>query len=278
MRRRTFNRSLFVLAALLLAGALPGAAQRRPDPDRWMRDCNNNSRYPNRDRERFCTVRETTMDTPSGTLSVDGGTNGGIAVYGTSRRDILVVARIEASARTEERAEELAGMVRIRTDRGRIYAEGPEETGRNEWWSVNFEVEVPTRADLDLRAHNGGLSVRNVGGVLRLETMNGGVHLGSVSGDVSAETTNGGVSVQLEGDRWQGRGLDATTTNGGIRVLVPENYNAHLETGTTNGGIDIDFPVTVRGRIGRQVSTDLGRGGATIRVMTTNGGVIIRRG
>jgi hypothetical protein len=34
----------------------------------------------------------------------------------------------------------------------------------------------------------------------------------------------------------------------------------------------------VRGRIGRQVTTDLGQGGATVRVMTTNGGVVIRRG
>ena len=274
---RTF-RTFLSLAILLLAGALPGAAQRRPDPDRWVRECNTNSRYTSRDRERFCAVQETTLDSPSGTLSIDGRVNVGIAVQGSNRRDILIVARIEAGARTEERAEDLARMVRIRTDRGRIYAEGPEETGRNEWWSVSFDVEVPTRTDLDLRAQNGGLSVADVSGVLRLETQNGGVHLSAVSGDVSAETTNGGVNVTLDGDRWQGRGLEAITTNGGVRVLVPDNYNARLETGTTNGGIDIDFPVTVRGRIGRQVSTDLGRGGATIRVMTTNGGVIIRRG
>ena len=70
----------------------------------------------------------------------------------------------------------------------------------------------------------------------------------------------------------------AAESNGGVRVRIPEGYSARLETGTVNGGIDIDFPVTVRGRIGRQVTTDLGQGGATVRVMTTNGGVVIRRG
>ena len=39
----------------------------------------------------------------------------------------------------------------------------------------------------------------------------------------------------------------------------------------------IDFPITVQGRIGRSLSTDLGNGGQTIRATTTNGGVEIRR-
>ena len=101
---------------------------------------------------------------------------------------------------------------------------------------------------------NGGLSVSDVTGVLRLETTNGGIHLEAVGGDVVAETTNGGMNVLLDGDRWEGKGLEAITTNGGVRVRVPEGYSARLETGTTNGGIDIDFPVVVQGRIGRRVT------------------------
>ncbi|HLB54036.1 MAG TPA: hypothetical protein VJK71_02925 [Gemmatimonadales bacterium] len=58
---------------------------------------------------------------------------------------------------------------------------------------------------------------------------------------------------------------------------MPSGYSAHLETGTRNGGLAIDSPVTIQGRIGKRITTDLGRGGATIRLMTTNGGVNIRR-
>jgi len=271
--RNSMFRWLFGATAVVLLHATPAAAQRRFGTESWSRDCN---RDGGRDSERFCRTSESTMPSPTGALVIDGKTNGGVSVYGSSRRDVLIRARIQANARTEERAEEIAGQIRIRTDGGRVWAEGPE-TARREWWSVSYEVEVPSRSDLDLRAMNGGLSIVDVSGVLRLETMNGGIHLEAVSGDVVAETTNGGMNVLLDGDRWQGKGLDAVTTNGGVTVRIPDGYSAHLETGTVNGGIDIDFPVTVQGRIGRRVTTDLGRGGATIRVTTTNGGVVIRR-
>lgn len=272
------TRSLPVLrlltgAALLLLAATPAGAQRRASSDAWSRDCD---RRGDRDSERFCMTSESTMASPAGTLVVDGRRNGGISVFGSSRRDVLITARIQASAHSEARAEEIARAIRIRTVDGRIFAEGPE-TGSREWWSVDFEVDVPARSDLDLRAANGGIEVVDVRGVLRLETTNGGIHLEGVGGDVVAETTNGGMDVRLVGERWEGKGLEAITSNGGVRVRIPDGYSAHLETGTVNGGIDIDFPVTVRGRIGRQVTTDLGQGGATIRVMTTNGGVVIRK-
>lgn len=60
-------------------------------------------------------------------------------------------------------------------------------------------------------------------------------------------------------------------------MAVPAAYSAHLETGTVNGHVEIDFPVTVRGEISRQLSVDLGSGGPLVRAITTNGGVSIRR-
>ena len=267
------SRALAALALLALsAGRL--TAQRISDDREWELRCSRN--WGDRDTERVCSITETTIAARGGVLNVDGRTNGGVNVIGSGRRDILVRAMIEANARSESRAEEIAKEIRVHTDGGRIYAEGPETRGR-EWWSVTFEIHVPTRSDLDLRAQNGGIGVAGVSGTLRMETMNGGIHLNAVNGDVVAETTNGGLHVDLDGDRWEGKGLDATTTNGGVRLRLPSGYSAHLETGTVNGGVDIDFPVTVQGRIGRRITTDLGRGGATIRLITTNGGVDVRR-
>jgi hypothetical protein len=61
-------------------------------------------------------------------------------------------------------------------------------------------------------------------------------------------------------------------------MLIPEDYRARLETGTVNGGFRIDFPITIQGRITRRrITTDLNGGGPTIRAVTTNGGVVIRR-
>jgi len=62
-----------------------------------------------------------------------------------------------------------------------------------------------------------------------------------------------------------------------VRLSVPAQYNAHLDAGTTNGSVRIDFPLTVQGTIGKSFSTDLGSGGATLRVRTSNGGVKITK-
>ena len=71
--------------------------------------------------------------------------------------------------------------------------------------------------------------------------------------------------------------MDVQTTNGGVQLLVPENYSAHLETGTVNGGVNLGFPLNVPGKVEKSISTDLGSGGATIRLMTTNGGVSVKK-
>jgi DUF4097 and DUF4098 domain-containing protein YvlB len=83
--------------------------------------------------------------------------------------------------------------------------------------------------------------------------------------------------IELSGDRWDGESLDVSTTNGGIIMSVPENYSAHLQTGTVNGSVSVDFPVTVQGRITKQIALDLGSGGAPVKAMTTNGGVQLKR-
>ncbi len=114
-------------------------------------------------------------------------------------------------------------------------------------------------------------------GKLDLRTHNGGVSLEGVGGDVRAQTQNGGLNVVLTGKSWDGTGLDAETRNGGVRLSVPEQYSARLETGTVNGSIRTDIPVTVSGRISRELSIPLGGGGKTIRARTTNGSVTIGR-
>jgi DUF4097 and DUF4098 domain-containing protein YvlB len=131
--------------------------------------------------------------------------------------------------------------------------------------------------NLDLESTNGGVRVTEVRGTIRAETTNGGVGLTDVAGDVRARATNGGISVEIAQTRWEGTGLDAETTNGGVTLTLPGNFNGRLEAETVNGGFNFDFPITLQGRIGRRISTTLGQGGPLVRVVTTNGGVRIRR-
>ncbi len=226
------------------------------------------------ERSGHCEVREMSLPA-SGELTVDARPNGGIRVEGWGRNEVLVQAKVTARARSDDRARDLVEAVEIST-RGRVSADGPDTERRESWW-VSYRIYVPRGYDLTLRSTNGGIGVDGVRGALALQTTNGGIRLQDVGGDVRARTTNGGLDISLAGRSWQGEGLDAQTTNGGIELGLPEGYGASLEAGTTNGGFSIDFPITVQGRIGRRISTQLGGGGPPIRVVTTNGGVQIRR-
>jgi hypothetical protein len=254
--------------------AVPLLAQERPSrAERFMRNCDDS--YSDRDRERFCEVRDVTLKVPQRTLVVDGRDNGGVSFYGWDKAEVLVRALIQANGDSRAEAQALAKDIKIETDGDRIRADGPANR-RYAHWSVSYEVWVPRKTNLDADTHNGGISVEGVEGRMELHAVNGGIALRSVGGDVRAETTNGGVTAALDGTSWKGEGLDLSTTNGGVSLEIPRGYNARLETGTVNGGMNIDFPITVQGFIGRRITTTLGQGGPRVRAITTNGGVRIR--
>lgn len=236
----------------------------------------NTGRWDNDEYEQHCEVRDSTM--PAGALNVDAGQNGGIVIDGWDRDEIRVRAIVRASARDAARARELVGQVQVQAGGGRVYATGPDNL-RRENWSVSYRINVPRKNDLDLHANNGGITISSVTGNMRFDTTNGGVKLQDIGGRVNGETRNGGLTVTLGGDRWDGEGLDVETSNGGVTLSLPDNYNAELETRTVNGGLRIDFPVTVQGELtGRKgFTTTLGSGGPPVRVRTTNGGVRIGR-
>ena len=266
------QKSLLVLAFVI--SSVPALAQQRETrAERFMRNCEDN--WGDRDRERFCEVRDVTIKPPQRTLFVDGRDNGGVHFYGWDKNEVLVRAMIQTGADSRQEAEAIAKAIKIETDGDRIRADGPPNR-RYEHWSVSYEVWVPRKTNLDADTHNGGVSVEGVEGRMELRAVNGGIALREVAGDVRAETTNGGVSALLNGTTWRGGGLDLSTTNGGVTLEIPRGYNAELETGTVNGGMNIDFPITVQGFIGRRITTKLGAGGPRVRATTTNGGVRIR--
>jgi hypothetical protein len=57
-------------------------------------------------------------------------------------------------------ARRLVAGVRVDTAGGRIRAEGPDTSNRDEHWSVSFEVSMPRTAMLTLNMNNGGVTIR----------------------------------------------------------------------------------------------------------------------
>jgi hypothetical protein len=261
------------VVALAAAPAAPAAEMRVVADDGWCRE----DRWRG-DRVRHCEVREATL--PARPLEVDSRPNGGIDVKGWDRGEVRLRVKVTASGDSLEEARAIAALVHIETD-GAIRATGPDERyDKRQWWA-SYRLDVPRDAALDLQADNGGLRLDGVYGGAKLHTVNGGLHLDGVGGKVEGSTVNGGLHVTLSGREWRGEGLDVNTTNGGIHLSIPADYDARLEMGTVNGGIHSDLPVSGgrrrHGRTGGRIETDLGRGGATLRLTTTNGGLHVER-
>ncbi len=269
-KTRSILRALIIVATMIPSTRV---AAQSDDAD-WLRQCRDN-RWSDH-RETHCEVREVQFRAPGGRVTMEGLRNGGVSVTGWDRDIIFVKTRIRAQARSEREARAIASQVRTVVSGANITATGPR-IDDDDHWSASFVVSLPRRSDLRVETRNGPVSVAGVSGNLNVETRNGPLALRDLAGSVQARTTNGPLSISLAGNRWEGSGMDARTTNGPLTISIPEGYSAHLEAGTTNGPMSIGFPVTVSGRLNRNVSTDLGSGGATVRAETTNGPLSIRR-
>ena len=267
------KKSAVIVAFSVLAGAGPGspAAQGQANAD-WCQD-----REWGRNRQGVCEVRQYNVAATAGVLSVEG-TNGGIQVDGEARGDVLVLAKVVATADTEARARQIADAVRVNASIDRVDADGPRELPNGEGWSVSYRLSVPRAVNMSVRTSNGGISIRDMDSKVEFRTTNGGVKLIGLSGDVRGRTSNGGIEIDLDGTAWIGDGLDVETSNGGVRVAIPQNYSARFEARTDNGGLSLDVPgVDANARRERNVSVQLGSGGAPIRVQTSNGGIRVTR-
>lgn len=259
----------FLTLAFLLVTVSGAAAQ---EGNRYKRElCSNN--WSNADKVSTTDLRETVV--AAGDVNVDGKRNGGISIKGENRSDVLIRACVQAWARSEAEANALAKSVRIETG-GTIQATG---AGDDKNFSVSYEILVPRLTNLNLTTLNGGINISNVEGAINFTAKNGGVNLSNLAGDVKGKTSNGGLNIELNGAGWKGNGLDVETTNGGVKVEMPENYAARFETKTVNGGFRTDFAALKVERDekgwqrGVNLSRDLNGGGATVRIVTTNGGV-----
>ena len=268
---RTPALALACMVGLWGGGATRLVAQQSGTGGDWCQD-----EQWGRDRAGVCEVREFTVAATAGTLEV-AGDNGGISVQGESRGNVQIMARVVATADSQQRAKAIMDAVRINPALDRVQAEGPRGLQNREGWSVSYRIAVPRALNLSLQTSNGGISVRDVESKIEFRTTNGGVKLIGLSGDVHGQTTNGGVDIDLDGTSWIGEGLDVQTSNGGVRIAVPDNYSARLEAHTDNGGFHSDYPAIFQGRAGRDVNLQLGSGGAPIKVRTSNGGVRVTK-
>ena len=270
---KLFCRYAFLLTVLCLSSSVLSADNKAETQTKNDDFCQGNY-YSNKNQASFSEIRETTLRSGN-LLTVNGERNGGIRVKGGDRADILIRACIQTRADSEQVAQTLARNIRIETS---SIVRAENSTDKSDW-SVSYEILVPRATNLKLSTFNGGIGISGVDGTMEFTATNGGIHLDDIAGDVKGQTINGGLHIELSGNGWKGAGLDVETTNGGVHLSLPETYAARFEAATVNGGFRSEISGLNAERKDRsrsvRLSADLNGGGATIRTITTNGGIHI---
>ena len=182
-------------------------------------------------------------DFPNG-LRLEAARNGGIAVVGWERNDILIKACKAAGGESEAEGKRRLSETHIQVAGGAVTATGPADEGL---WVVHLLAFVPKGMKLEMDATNGPISLRKFEGTVNVRTVNGPISIHRSSGEIYASATNGPVSlsdssgnihievqngpldINLASDRWNGAGLEASARNGPIALRLPSGYRSGVE-------------------------------------------------
>jgi DUF4097 and DUF4098 domain-containing protein YvlB len=239
--------------------------------------------------------------------------NGKTCVRGEDRDDIEVRAIKSARAESAEAAGHLLDEIRVvdSEQAGALSLDVEIPRKWNRHGSVNLEIRVPRKLRIEVTASNGKVSVDGLRSSVKARSSNGSVSVSDVVGDVDIMTSNAKVEcsetcgrliarssngkVELDGHRGS---IDASTSNGLISASVDEVAREGVMLATSNGRIVLDLPEKVDGDVDLQVDNGvirndralgggtretngrvrgtLGRGGAPIRLRTSNGSIALR--
>ena len=109
-------------------------------------------------------------------------------------------------------------------------------------------------------------------GDVKVSTGSGGMELTGVVGALKASAGSGRIRIdgRQEGDWKIGAG------SGSVRIDLPDDAAFTLDAETGSGGIDIEYPLTIEGKISRRhLRGDVAGGGHLLKVDTGSGGVRI---
>lgn len=221
-----------------------------------------------------------------GPLDVEGDSNGGVTVFGTTTGSNY---RVQVCKFADDAAD-LAGIKAVLSGRN-LSVSG---SGNNA--SAFLIIEAPAGSTMSVRTSNGPLSIsgltdttleahakngpvgiKNSTGRITASSQNGPLTVSGSSGDFKLTSQNGPLSVKLDDEQWKGE-LEAASKNGPLTVSLPSNFRSGVlieSSGRSPVSCDCD-------NARRTIDDDdvqrieFGDGPAVVRLSTVNGPLSVR--
>lgn len=212
---------------------------------------------------------------PGGTFRAE--TSGGDIVVNPGPVDqVRIIARQKVRAKTEAEADEILAKLELTLEQQGndvvAKAKYPNKSGFSITgiWppvSVDFEVTVPEKFNLELRTSGGDIVAGSLQGKVTAHTSGGDVTLGRIDGEVQAHTSGGDIelggatgAVKLHtsgGDIEVGSvaaTVDASTSGGDIQVRFEQGPKADSTFRTSGGDVDVEVSATAAFRLDASTS------------------------
>lgn len=187
-----------------------------------------------------------------------------------SLTEVRVVAKITASAETQEEAKARLEQITIKLNRRadkvlELTVDAPK-TLKNVP-AVSFEVWLPDATGIAAKTGNGSVKLKGLGGAADVSTGIGSVHIADHKGAIKATTGNGSVTVErADGDVTATTSIGSVTVkgasgkvtaqsgNGSIHYTATAAQPAAFDLKTSIGSIHVKLPAGAKGRIEARTS------------------------
>lgn len=146
------------------------------------------------------------------------------------------------------------------------------QLGGHETNTVDYEIYIPENILVNLDNTNGPIEMHDLTNEVKAETVNGTIRLVHLTGKLDLETTNG----LIKGDIDSTKGINATTTNGNIRLNLGPKVSANVKADVMNGSVkmeNLNFRNQSDKKDRKFFQGTLGNGDFEIKLETTNGSI-----
>jgi DUF4097 and DUF4098 domain-containing protein YvlB len=194
---------------------------------------------------------------------------------------LTVPRKIDVDLRTSDGhidIEDLTGTLKAHTSDGAIMvkqAQGPIEVQTSDGHVECVRVEGPR---LYARTSDGSIRLEECRSQeCEVQTSDGRISgEGIFSPKLNCRTSDGSIDIRYDPQAQAVVFVDLTTHDGQIQMVCPPQVSAVIDAHVGDGHISTELPITIEGKIGKDLKGTLGKGEGRIILRTSDGSIQIR--
>jgi DUF4097 and DUF4098 domain-containing protein YvlB len=142
--------------------------------------------------------------------------------------------------------------------------------------SGNLYVTDGDFTGIDADCHSGNVRIENKNGPINVQNTSGNININAVSGTVCANNSSGNIDIYMSGKELSG--ITAKLSSGNLSLYLDPQAAFTLDARTSSGNVSCGFDILVSGGTDRsRIESDVGGGGAAVKLTTSSGNVNVQK-